>query len=90
MTMDPICTIYARCGFTRLVIKQTRSGLYYYVKHDHEAHWTRIQPNEVLEYVPSVEDLDTSVWFFHRRRNEWQYLEGLPVTYERPKKQKNP
>jgi len=85
--MDPLCTIYARCGFTRLVIKQTRSGLYYYVKRDHEAHWTRIKPGEVLDYVPSVEDLDTSVWYFHRRRNQWQYLEGLPVAYER---QKNP
>jgi hypothetical protein len=79
----PICTIYATCGYTRLVMKQTRHGLFYYVKCHDDAHWTRIAPSELLDYVPSVEDLDTCVWYYHRARRQWLYVEGLPVALEK-------
>jgi hypothetical protein len=78
--MNPICTVYARCGYTRLVFKQTKSGLYYYVKLAHDRHWTRIQPADLFDYITSVDDLETSTWVFCD--GEWLFIEGLPVAHE--------
>ena len=81
--MYPLCTIYARCGYTRLVFKQTRSGVYYYVKVGSAPHWKRIKPCDLLDYIPSVEDLKTSSWVYAPDTGEWLFVENLPIIHER-------
>ena len=77
----PFVTIQARCGYTRMVIKQTPTGLYYFVKRGTDRNWSRISPKDVLDYVPSVEECDTQVWV--KTKNGWRYIEGISLELQK-------